>query len=46
MMMKNLCKFSCLVLVLLMCFNLVGCGKVSAPMPIEGSGYPHTYPRH
>lgn len=21
------------------------CGKVSAPVPVEGSGYPHTYPR-
>lgn len=33
-----------LVLSLIM-FSLSGCGKKSAPMPIEGSGYPHTYPR-
>ncbi len=24
---------------------LGGCGKMSAPSPIEGSGYPHSYPR-
>ena len=22
------------------------CGKVSSPVPLEGSGYPHTYPRY
>ncbi len=21
------------------------CGKISDPVPIEGSGYPHSYPR-
>ncbi len=26
-------------------FVLSACGKVSAPVPIEGSGYPHSYPR-
>ena len=23
-----------------------GCGKVSAPIVIEGSGYPHSYPKN
>lgn len=22
------------------------CGKMSSPVPYEGSGYPHTYPRY
>lgn len=26
--------------------GISACGKVSSPVPIEGSGYPHTYPRH
>lgn len=25
--------------------SLSGCGKVSNLTPIEGSGYPHSYPR-
>jgi len=25
--------------------SLNACGKVSSPIPLEGSGYPHTYPR-
>ena len=25
-------------------FALGGCGRVSSPEPISGSGYPHTYP--
>lgn len=25
--------------------TLAGCGKVSNPVPPEGSGYPHSYPR-
>lgn len=24
---------------------LSACGKISAPAPYEGSGYPHSYPR-
>ena len=32
------------VLALVMCLG--ACGKVSSPEPLEGSGYPHTYPRH
>ena len=26
-------------------FCIASCGKMSEPSPIEGSGYPHTYPR-
>ncbi len=33
-----------LVLSLLLAVSLSGCGKVSAPEPVVGSGYPHTYP--
>lgn len=25
--------------------SLAGCGKVSNPVPPEGSAYPHSYPR-
>lgn len=25
---------------------LSSCGRYSEPRPIEGSGYPHTYPQH
>ena len=32
--------------ILALCSTLVGCGKVSSPVPLEGSGYPHSYPRH
>lgn len=33
---------------LLLCSILTvsGCGKVSAPIAIEGSGYPHSYPKN
>lgn len=27
------------------CLSLSACGKMSAPEPLPGSGYPHTYPR-
>ena len=29
-----------------MVLAVAACGKVSNPMPIEGSGYPHSYPQH
>ncbi|MDO4162451.1 MAG: hypothetical protein Q4D80_05570 [Pseudomonadota bacterium] len=32
-----ICLFGCLL-----CLN--SCGRFSAPIPIEGSGYPHNYP--
>ena len=31
--------------VLALVVGLSSCGKVSAPEPLEGSGYPHSYPR-
>jgi len=31
--------------VLALVVGLSACGKVSAPEPLEGSGYPHSYPR-
>lgn len=30
----------------LLAFGLSACGKVSAPKPYEGSGYPHGYPHN
>ncbi len=27
-------------------FNVTACGKMSDPRPIEGSGYPHVYPKY
>lgn len=26
--------------------GLTACGKMSEPVPYEGSGYPHSYPRY
>ena len=44
--MKNFFKLVSLVLISLMVLEVSGCGKVSNPEPIEGSGYPHKYPRY
>ncbi len=38
-------KYLCL-LALLSVFATVSCGKLAAPEPVPGSGYPHTYPRN
>ncbi len=36
-----------IVMFLVACvFGISACGKVSSPSPLEGSGYPHSYPRH
>ena len=43
--MKHGKKFFALALALLISFALSSCGKASGPSPIDGSGYPHTYPR-
>ncbi len=35
--------------IVMLCFlfaGLAACGKVSSPYTIEGSGYPHNYPRY
>lgn len=43
--MKNLTKFLMLSVMISMFLGIAACGKVSKAVPIEGSGYPHTYPR-
>jgi len=43
--MQNLYKLIILLSLIISSLTLVSCGKVSAPSPIEGSDYPHTYPR-
>lgn len=42
--MKNICRLTILV-ALAATFMLSACGKMASPSPIEGSGYPHTYPK-
>lgn len=44
--MKNLSKLLNAVLLVTIILSISACGKVSAPEPIQGSGYPHTYPRN
>lgn len=44
--MQNLTKLGLCALLVALLVNLSACGKVSKAVPIEGSGYPHTYPRH
>lgn len=38
-------KKGLLLFLMLSAFALAACGKMSAPEPFEGSGYPHTYPK-
>ncbi|MBR6355546.1 MAG: hypothetical protein IKR92_01710 [Alphaproteobacteria bacterium] len=45
--MKSVCKiilWSCLFVGIMS--SLSACGRFSQPYPVEGSGYPHNYPRH
>lgn len=44
--MRNFCNLVSALLIAFAVFQLSGCGKVSNPEPIEGSGYPHKYPRY
>ncbi|MBR1915677.1 MAG: hypothetical protein IJ830_04495 [Alphaproteobacteria bacterium] len=44
-MMKRVFGFFKIMLVLCVAFYLSACGKMSEPKPIEGSGYPHVYPK-
>ncbi len=44
--MKDLVKFLMFFSVFFFILYISGCGRISANVPIEGSGYPHTYPRH
>lgn len=44
--MKYILKiFSAVMLIATIGVSVTACGKISSPEPIEGSGYPHTYPR-
>lgn len=38
-------KFFAFAFLLFISLALGSCGKVSSPSPMDGSGYPHTYPR-
>ena len=38
-------KASLFLWLFLVAAGLAGCGKVSTPVPPEGSSYPHSYPR-
>ncbi len=43
--MRVISKIFALILIAALSFSLASCGKISRPEPIEGSGYPHSYPR-
>ena len=44
--MKNIYKTLLLFMLLLsLTMALAACGRYSAPYPVEGSGFPHNYPR-
>ncbi len=43
--MKNFSKIFCVALLAALICAVCACGKVSNPVPMEGSGYPHSYPR-
>ncbi len=44
--MHNFCKIFALWLVLGSLLIISACAKVSAPVPYEGSSYPHSYPQN
>lgn len=37
--------FSALLIMAAISVSVTACGKISSPEPVEGSGYPHSYPR-
>lgn len=43
--MKYIIKAFTILLIFAAVINISACGKMSAPEPYEGSGYPHDYPR-
>ena len=43
--MKKIYKLLTLLLMMTSLLFITACGKMSLPTPIEGSGYPHSYPR-
>ena len=42
--MKNICRLTVLAAFAVV-LALSACGKMAPPSPVEGSGYPHTYPK-
>ena len=44
-MVKRVFGFLKIMMILGAVFYLGACGKMSEPQPIEGSGYPHVYPK-
>ncbi len=43
--MQTLARLTFAVLLFAAIAGISGCGRISAPSTIEGSGYPHSYPR-
>lgn len=43
--MHNCFKNVLIALSIVAILAISSCGKMSAPTPLEGSGYPHDYPR-
>ncbi len=43
--MQTITKLSFIILFFAVIACMNGCGKISAPSVIEGSGYPHSYPQ-
>ena len=43
--MKQLFKIFGFLIAFQLVLGLAACGKMSDPKPIEGSGYPHVYPK-
>ena len=44
--MKYLVKFLMISSIFFTILYVSACGRISANVPIEGSGYPHTYTRY
>ena len=44
--MRYFSKILVILFLAVVIFSLTACGKVSNPSPLEGSGYPHSYPRY
>lgn len=42
--MTNIRKIILFAAAFVVLFSISACGRYSAPSPVEGSGYPHTYP--
>ena len=44
--MQNFYKIFLFLVVIASLLSVAACGKLAAPSPIEGSDYPHSYPRN